>query len=495
MRGSRVWRALLLAAGAWVAGERLDGQIAGREAQAKIVELSVVALDAKGQPVGDLKADEVQIADAGKPQKVAVFRHSDAQLQQALPLAAGEFSNRGAANVPHATLILFDLLNESFDARGTAMNYLQQGLRSLESSDNLYFYVLTVDTRLYPVIGLPGSENPAPSLGGAPWTKDAKAIVEGAMAKVYGLRSVNMDIDTRVRATYRALESVANLLAGIPGRKNIVWITHGIPIELGPAITGGLPVDYTPMLRRMSDVLSRVNVAIYPVMQVPPGMAMQGPDAQYSGLGSEDTLQSFADLTGGPAKSTNAIGTVIRQALNDVRTSYQIGYYPPVEAWDGKFHKLRVTCTRKGVHLQARTGYYAVPGDATDEQDSLNAALGPAFDASEIGIRGSKAPKSASSLRFTLHINAADVRIAQQGDRYTGHLGLQVAAYSADGSAERAPVNPMDLNWTADELAKARRDGIEWVQDLNLGDKVQRVRFLVFDRESHAIGTLTVPVK
>jgi hypothetical protein len=32
--------------------------------------------------------------------------------------------------------------------------------------------------------------------------------------------------------TYRSLEEAAGLLAGIFGRKDIVWIPHGVPISL-----------------------------------------------------------------------------------------------------------------------------------------------------------------------------------------------------------------------------------------------------------------------
>jgi hypothetical protein len=53
----------------------------------------------------------------------------------------------------------------------------------------------------------------------------------------------------------------------------------------------------------------------------------------------------------------------------------------------------------------------------------------------------------------------------------------------------------MDLNWSAEDLANARRDGIRWSRDINLEEWVEKVRFLVFDRESYAIGTLTLPVE
>jgi VWFA-related protein len=378
-----------------------------------------------------------------------------------------------------------------------AANYLAQGLKSLESSDTLYLYILTQNAQLYPVVGLPGGEREAAAAGGAPWTRDAKTLLDNAVGKVFQLRSLTMDIDTRVRATYRSLEEVASLLAGIPERKNIVWVTHGVPIEIGPGASGAAwPIDYTPLLRRLTLAMDRANVAVYPVMQATPGMAAGSPEAQYSGLGSQDTLQQMADLTGGPSRTTNSIGEVVRQAMNDTRTSYQIGYYPPAENWDGKFHKLRVTCKRKGVRIQAKTGYYAWLDQASDEQDALDAAVAPAFDASEIGMRGtqSASPKGAGTVRFALRIDPSDVRIAQQGERSVAHLDLQVVAYSGNGAGERSAADAVNLNWSAEELADVRRYGILLSKDIQLGDNVERVRFLVFDRDSHAIGTLTFPV-
>ena len=497
--GIGVLRIATLAAVACAAGERADGQAAGHETAAKAVQLSVVAVDNHGQPVGDLTAADFEIADAGKPEKIAIFRHSESVLQQAAPLAPGEFSNRAAANVPHATLVLFDLLNLNFSARSEAGSYLVEGLKSLESSDGLYLYLLTAEGKLVPVHPLPGAEDTAPASGGVPWTKDAKTLVEGALSKAFQLRPTFVDIGMRVRATYAALQSTASLMAGIPGRKDIVWVTRGVPISLPATVTiNHEPLDFAPILRKLCLMLDRVNVAVYPVMQIPPGMGGQGADeAEFGGVSSEETLQQFAELTGGSTKSTNPIGTVVRQAMSDVRTSYQLGYYPPAENWDGKFHKLRVTCTRKGVRVQAKTGYYALPEQASDEQEALDAAVGPAYDASEIGLRCTMSPsaKGGGVMHFTLRIDPANVRIAQQGDRYTGRLDLQMVGYLSSGAPQRSAIAPLNLSWSAQELEQARKDGLVWNQDISVGTAAEKVRFLVFDRNSHAIGTLTIPLK
>jgi hypothetical protein len=91
--------------------------------ESRLVDLSVVAVNSRGQPVTDLTKDELQVVDAGKRQQVAFFRHSDGKLPQTPTLGPGEVSNPGRANAPHVTLVLFDLLNQRFDTRA------QLGLR------------------------------------------------------------------------------------------------------------------------------------------------------------------------------------------------------------------------------------------------------------------------------------------------------------------------------------------------------------------------------
>jgi hypothetical protein len=50
------------------------------------------------------------------------------------------------------------------------------------------------------------------------------------------------------------------------------------------------------------------------------------------------------------------VGKAIAESLEDSRARYQIAFDAPPS--DGKYHKLRVASTRKGVRLDAPRGYY-----------------------------------------------------------------------------------------------------------------------------------------
>jgi VWFA-related protein len=450
-----------------------------------IQNLSLVAFDAHGQPVNDLKADEIVVTDAGKSRKVAFLRRIE----------------RGRSKIPHATVILLDLMNQSFSTRGVAANQLVRTLQSLESPDYLYVYLLTLEGKLYPVRGLPGSEGAAEAEDGSAWTKNSKTLLDGALRAVMRTRPVDIDVAVRTQLTYRALENLGGLMAEVPGRKNLVWITDGVPISLGPrrSDTGDV-VDFTPLLRQLSLALDRSEIAIYPVPQImvgstdgPSDYPGAGPPSAASGEQSVETLNEFAGLTGGRPDSGKDVGAAVTQAMNDARSSYQMGYYAPGETWDNRFHKLRVTCARKGVKIQAKTGYYAWPEDPQEVlTQALRTAIQQPVDAAEIGIRGGLAD---GGKKLSVVVDAKDIVLLHEGDKYTGELSFVLAGYAADGKAQTSPVRSLNLSFTAAERDKALAEGIAYTVDAPADANVTVLRFVAFDGISHGTGSVTIRLK
>jgi len=307
--------------------------------------------------------------------------------------------------------------------------------------------------------------------------------------------------------TYDALEALASRVAETPGRKSIIWISHGMPISIGGRAGDFGVVDYTPLLQRLTATLDRANVAVYTVRQsgsLAPGIA-SGPT---SGMASTETLEQFAGLTGGRSYGTVDIAGAIAQAAGDARMSYLIAFDPPLDRWDGKYHKIRVACSRKGVRLQTKQGYYAFAGDAHEgdqENAAIETAISSPFDIPEIGLYASLVPSANQphAMDLKVRVDAADVLLAREGDLFTGQLAVGFAGYLTDGRssgqqlhsrAEASAIGTFAPRLSVEQHEQAMQQGLSIVRLVTLPPEIREIRVMVYDRASGAIGSLTVRV-
>jgi VWFA-related protein len=461
---------------------------------AKMVTLNVSAVDASGGRPGDLTADDFQVFEDGKPQKIATFVKNDGKAQSARALGPHEFSNRSGAAVPHATLILFDLLNDRMSSKGYAWNEIVRTLGTLEQGDYVYLYLLGLDGAFYPVHPLPDAEMANKPDDGA-WLRDVKAKLDTAMNQASRVRPVEMtDVNYRVITTLNALAAISSRLAAIPGRKNLVWVTRGIPVSIGPrrSPTGDF-IDYSVQIQRLATALERSDIAMYPVDIAPPGMepggdasSSAGIAAPAAGMGSADTLQQFSDLTGGQAFLNNGVRDAIKQATADAHMSYLISYYPTKAGGDGKYHKIKVTCARKGVKVHSKVGYYAwgQPMLSRNDQEAvLDGAIGGQFDASQIGITAVISPskKFYNSVHLQIGIDRAGLSNPEEGK-----LLVSLADVHTDGKKGVSPATAVDY--------AAGAGAIPLEQERTVDGSVESVRVIVMDGRSNAVGSLTIPI-
>src|SRR5262249_15430469 len=105
--------------------------------------------------------------------------------------------------------------------------------------------------------------------------------------------------------------------------------------------------DYAPRLHGMATTLDDEGITLNSVDQ-----------GSEPGSGTKDSLEQFAELTGGKVYA-NDIEKAIAEVMAASRSGYMIEYDAPKP--DSKFHKIRVTSSRKGLRLQVKQGYYANP--------------------------------------------------------------------------------------------------------------------------------------
>lgn len=328
--------------------------------------LNVTALDEKGQPVTDLDSKDFQVYEDHKIQTITDF-------YPPMPPRPGKAAS--------ATLILFDLLNTVYTQRENSTTQMVTALQPLEASDSIFLYLLSNRGEWYPVHALYTQSQGAASVASdAPWTRQIRPLLDQTIDKVNALRIEDYkDAGGRTAATFLALNQVGGAFVKIPGPKSIVWLTRGAPNWVdypygckdvpfpdgtGSYIGGKCTdtctrrpgvakcVDYTPFLASFGAKLARTDTVFSSVI-----INAQGALPPADRGRSRDTLQQLANVSGGQVYLKGEIEAAIGNALQCGRARYQFTYN--AVAADGKYHRVRVDCARKGVRIQAPQGYYA----------------------------------------------------------------------------------------------------------------------------------------
>lgn len=445
-----------------------------------VVRLNVIALDSGGQPSADLTPGDFRVTDQGKQQRILFFRRSGAPPPAVTP-GAHEYSNSAAS--AHTTAILLDLMNQGRSDRIDAARKIGRSLQQLESGDSVYLYLLSLEGALVPIRAM------KPASGDKTWIQQVEKQLDQSMQTLNRARPVGMSEEDAVKKTYVALETLATQLAAIPGRRDIVWVTNGVPMVFNTKGTcNGDFVECALYIAHIAVTLERAGVALNPISYA-------------SGLGGDTTrdIELFAGLTGGRAFYGEDMRTVLATLATDSRAAYFIAYDPQLENLDSKFHKLRVTCERKGIRVQTRQRYYAMPDQrpsAALEQAALMSALGSPADVSDIGLRVavSPAPAGPKAVHLQIRIEPADLMLVEQGDHFDGQVTMLLADYGANGP-QGAPVpSSFNLRLSREQHDKVMKEGLVFPQDHPFDDTVQKVRLIVYDRASRALGSLTIPI-
>jgi VWFA-related protein len=472
----------LICSMALAASSLLPQAPAPNAAPPSLVRVSVAAVNNAGEAVTDLKMDDFQVSDQAKPQRLLFFR-GIVSAPQAAPLGPREYSNRAAGPPPHSTVILFDLLNQNQSDRLDTWHKLGRSLQQLESGDSLYFYLLTLEGTLSPIHALGGKSGDDRT-----WTQEVEKTLDKAMKAASHARPVEMsDQELVVKKTYVALETLANQLAVLPGRRDIVWITNGMPNVWNPKTPcNGDWVDCALYVPHLSVTLDRDNVAVDPVSYT----SSPSPDMTRD-------LEQIAGLTGGWMYSREEIGSVLKQVAKDATASYSISYDPGADNWDGKFHKVRVALERKGIKLHAKQRYYALPDTRPGmarQQAALAAVYQRASDDPAIGLRAMLVAGAGKTPQLQIRINPADLLLHEEGGVFTGGVTLLVADVGAAGPIGDPVVSTFNVHLTREQHDAVLKEGLPIAQDHAVKDSIQKIRIIVLDQGSNTAGSLTIPM-
>lgn len=445
-----VWIALAQA-GAPGAPQNPNDQPAIFRTNANLVLVDVVVTD-KGNAVQGLKASDFRISEDGRPQSITTFeehRSTDAvEAGSTETMAPHTYSD-----APHyavtsaANVLLLDALNTPLSDQVYVRRRMLQYLHTIPPGTRIA--VFTLGSHLRMVEGFTtdsgiiakaleeerGRPEKSPvmdpiydqQMALMGWLADGGGAVSQAVAAMnqFAANTASFEVDLRLNMTIDAMDQIARYLSTIPGRKNLIWYTGAVPINIAPDNTQDDPSsslrDYGLRLSRLAELMALARVAVYPVdarglLNVPsaeaetnqmnPGILAQTPNsrpvavaipstsamvdqsnAQFlqSNFAEHSTMDQIANETGGKAfYNTNAVGEAVVQSITNGANYYTVGYVPMNKSYNGAYRKIDVEMPEGHVELEYRHGYYA--DDPTQTAKLMPGRLTPLIAAMQHGV-------------------------------------------------------------------------------------------------------------
>jgi VWFA-related protein len=513
--------------------------------QTNLVLVDVRATDKHGDPVGDLKQSDFRVFEDGVEQEITSF-----SLENVAQLATATGENGAPATIDFGKLpptvthnevnkliqdrrlivLFFDLTSMPVDdllrAVDAAQHFVQKQLTPADlvavatySSDLRVLQNFTndrdaLDHALHAIrVGEASSLADQGETGAAGGTSaSGEETVAQDTSEAFTPDETEFNI-FNTDEKLAALESMADLLRGVQGRKSVIHFSSGIER------TG---IENQAQLRATTDAANRANVSFYTVdarglVGLPPGgdatsaspsgtaiYTASAVSSQLSSLeGGRETLASLAADTGGRTfYDMNDFSPAFTDVQKDNSTYYLLGYSPSNTKSDGRFRRIRVEVDRPGVKVQSRPGYYAPKNFRQFTAEDKEVQLEQAMDLDEPFVD------------LPLAVEAAYFR--RPDDRYDVVLAAKIPGDSISflnkSSSHRTE---FDFAWRAtdakDRVAAALRDTLPvklspdtyqqvlasnflYVGRIVLSPGNYKLKAVVRENESGKIGTFEEPL-
>jgi len=389
------------------------------KARTQLVIVDVVVTDNKQNPVHNLTASDFTVLENNVPEHIkSLEEHSTAtpaEPEPPLVLPPGNFTNY--TNVPAGAplnILLLDTLNTPNDAQVFVRNQIRLFLKKSPPNVPLAIFGLsthlwllqpfTADPRLLQAAVDHKTPTTSPLMDNAATDDKSHTLATEMMrahTPLFTVQHVQQfeaeqssdNVQLRTRYTLNALDQMARYLAGLPGRKNLIWFSGSFPISILPDANilnpFAITADSSDKFRQTTALLANSQVAVYPIdargLTDPSVYSVETSGVQYDpkldpnqGRNTQDvftshlndairenaddnsTMLQMAEQTGGHAfLNTNGLANAVTRAIEAGSNYYTLTYTPSDNASDGKFRRIQLKLRRDGYTLAYRRGYYA----------------------------------------------------------------------------------------------------------------------------------------
>lgn len=503
MKVTQVLPALLLLLPLDAVGQETSEPSFTEEIEVSVVNLEIVVTDKKGEPIKDIRRDEIEVLEDGRPVEITNF-YVEEGATEASPAAAGEAPAVRSLDQRLSLVVFVDDINMEPQNRNRMLGRVRELLPGLLGQGDQVMVVrfhngglevirpFTSDLRQV-ASDLTALETLSGDLQRKEETRNAMATqlsvaLEGGWEGVEGLiKQYAAEESAQVRTALEALDQVVGWIASLPGRKAMLYLSDGIPaipgeeLYLYAATRSGYKAgarvsmldsrgfDATKSFREVTSRASRSRVAFYTIetlgAHVERGQTLQ----EHWIMNRQNGLRILAEETGGLAMLNAADPALsLHRMAADLSSYYSIGYRPQ-RAADDREHKIEVNVSRKGATVRHRRWYKDKPvAEAVADRTSVAMVFGaeenPLGAELEIGDQTPAGDSFIVPLRVKVPI--AKLLLEPKGANREGRLRLFVVA---SGEGKLTPVRETKLiTVTVPEAEAAAGKTGEYVHEVRI---------------------------
>jgi VWFA-related protein len=328
-----------------------------------------------------------------------------------------------------------------------------------------------------------------------------------------------------------ALKKIVDSLAGMPGRKAVVYVSDGLQMIAGQdlfyavqnkygeqttSMTSTLEYDTSKRFTELTAQANANRITFYTIdaaglrgyesttaeNQGPgpssPGFSQLVDQVRYANL--QSTLQMMAENTGGQViLNSNVVMPGLLKIARDFNSYYSLGY-APTHYGDGRYYKLKVKVKRKDATVRHRDGYRD-KGTDSRMNDSTLAALSFPFEENPLGVSlefGQGRPRDDGFflVPVMVRIPIGKLVLVPRGGTEDARVRLFIAAVDSKGATSDVQQTPVPISIPKGDVAAAQRKTFVYSVTLLMRAGDQRVSVGVRDdvaaQASFVSGGLTV---
>ncbi len=394
----------------------------------QFVAVDVVVTGKDDLPVTDLKREDFEITENGRPQRISEFSYVSIPVAHraidadAPPPPSDVATNGESARASRAIVVFVD------DPSLSAVMFCDgcpDVMVALKNALTRFFQSLSADDQVA-IIWQSRSDI------SQDFTNDIPRLIASVNNRKAGMGL--MPIGPAWRATVHSLNFAINALAGSNyARRSIVYV----------GATACDPTDFVTFqgveCRAMYDRAKNANVPIYAL------------DPRVSPPQRSGQMIELALNTGGLhfMQQSDPLGAVDK-IVSDNGSFYTLGFYPEPLVTDGKYHAIKVNVKRDGVRVRSRERYLAdtaTKPSSTPTRD-MTASLGAGLDDPSLPLRVTAAPLALSTRGWTrtlVTIELAYPATSAADLTFDDEVRIGILALSMDAKIKASFQRPIEI--------------------------------------------------